>query len=216
MKNRIVVSGVYMIKNTMNGKIYIGSSNNIHKRWGEHRYSLKGNKHINCYLQNSWNKNGENNFVFSILEESVNKKECLINTEQKYIDLYDSSNRKKGYNINPIAEIGYSLGCYKTWINKYGTEKADEMWKEVTKKNSAANSMENNAMWKSNRPEVGDLNKLLKSKSVLQYSLNGKFIQEFPSVTKASEILNINRRTIANFITQKDCFAAGFIWKYKN
>ena len=89
------------------------------------------------------------------------------------------------------------------------------MWKEVTKKNSIANSMENNAMWNVSRPEVGDLNKLLKSKPILQFDLSGNLIQEFESTSTASKILSISRNTIKNFRNQKDSSAAGFIWKYK-
>lgn len=208
-------SGVYIIKNLVNGKVYIGSSIDIYNRWKTHKYGLKNNKHINQHLQNSWNKYGENNFDFSILEETSKLKTTLIEKEQKYIDLYESFERQKGYNINPVAEIGYSLGCYKTWVDKFGLEKADEMWKEVTKKNSIANSMENNAMWNMSRPEVGVLNKFLKSKPILQFDLSGNLIQEFESVSTASKILNISRNTIKNFRNQKDSFAAGFVWKYK-
>lgn len=31
-------SGIYGIRNIINGMIYIGQSHNIHKRWTQHKY----------------------------------------------------------------------------------------------------------------------------------------------------------------------------------
>ena len=53
--------GVYKIVNTVNGKIYIGSSKNIDRRWNEHIRVLELNAHNNQHLQNAWNKYGKNN-----------------------------------------------------------------------------------------------------------------------------------------------------------
>ena len=185
----------------------------IFKRWAGHKNYLNKQKHINIYLQRAWNKHGEENFLFSILEE-INK-ESLIEAEQRYIDFYESFIRNNGYNINPKAQNTAGRSCYKTWLEKFGKEKADKMWKEVTIKNSIANSKENNAMWGTKRLEVGLLNKKLKSKPVLQFDINNNLIKEFSSVSQAAKILNINRNTIKNFRNQKDNFAAGFFWKYK-
>ena len=43
-------SGIYIIRNTVNGKIYIGSAVNLEKRLYEHFWALRKNKHINKYL----------------------------------------------------------------------------------------------------------------------------------------------------------------------
>ena len=55
--------GVYQIKNTLNGKAYIGSSKNIKRRLGIHRSMLRRGTHRNPHLQNAWNKYGESAFV---------------------------------------------------------------------------------------------------------------------------------------------------------
>ena len=62
------ICGIYKITNLKNHKIYIGSSNNIMRRWYEHLRDLKNQKHCNSHLQNAWNKYGENNFLFEIIE----------------------------------------------------------------------------------------------------------------------------------------------------
>lgn len=81
---KIKQCGVYKITCLCNGKIYIGSSNNIFKRWEHHRWALRHNEHNNKYLQNAWNKYGEENFRFEIVELCTLDKQ--FDLEQKYLD----------------------------------------------------------------------------------------------------------------------------------
>ncbi len=76
--------GIYQIKNKTNNKIYVGSSKYIEKRWKRHLSNLKAKKHCNPYLQNSFNKHGEEIFEFTILEE-CDESQLLIQ-EQYWID----------------------------------------------------------------------------------------------------------------------------------
>lgn len=99
-------SGIYEIENIVDGKKYIGSAKNIEKRKKEHFNALKNGAHKNKHLQNAWNKYGENNFKFNLIE-SV-EPSSLINREQHCIDLYVSYDRNLGYNIAPNA--GNTLG----------------------------------------------------------------------------------------------------------
>jgi len=92
------ISGVYKIVNTINRKMYIGSSIHINDRWKEHKRYLKNNKHHSNHLQKSWNKYGKDNFKFEIIER-CEENETLIK-EQYYLDLYKTYNRNKGYNIS--------------------------------------------------------------------------------------------------------------------
>lgn len=61
-------SGVYMIRNTINGHFYIGSSVDMRNRVLKHRNELRGGKHANPRLQKAWIKYGEDAFGFEILE----------------------------------------------------------------------------------------------------------------------------------------------------
>lgn len=76
--------GIYKIENKINSKVYIGSSNNIKRRWQKHKSLLKHNKHQNSHLQASWNKYGEDNFIFSIVE--LCSESSLLEREQYFID----------------------------------------------------------------------------------------------------------------------------------
>jgi predicted GIY-YIG superfamily endonuclease len=88
--------GIYRIKNSINNKIYIGSTKNIEARWAKHKALLRHNKHQNAHLQNAWNKYGENAFIFEVIEEC--KIKDLINREQFFID-----NLNPEYNQTAIA-----------------------------------------------------------------------------------------------------------------
>lgn len=90
-------SGIYMIKNIKNGDYYIGSSNNIGKRWSQHKRELEENKHYSKYLQRAYNKYGSEYFIFGVIEFTVDLKE----REQHHIDSLSPK-----YNVSKYAYEG--------------------------------------------------------------------------------------------------------------
>ena len=90
-------SGIYTIINHSNGKLYIGSTNNLYNRYHNHFSTLKRNLHFNKFMQNSFNKHGLENFEFIVIEKC--KEEDLIEREQHYLDVI-----MPDYNIRKLAE----------------------------------------------------------------------------------------------------------------
>ena len=80
-KKELNGSGIYVITNRLGFYKYIGQSRNILKRWKEHKYRLRRNKHHNPYLQNAWNKYGERNFNFEVIEFC---KDYELNDKEQY------------------------------------------------------------------------------------------------------------------------------------
>lgn len=94
-------SGVYAIKSP-SGKLYVGSSVNLHKRWAEHRARLLRGVHHTPGLQHAYDKYGIESLVFEVLEYVT--PHSLIETEQLYIDAHIG----RLYNVCLIA--GSRLG----------------------------------------------------------------------------------------------------------
>ena len=94
-------SGIYVILNWVNGKVYVGSATYLRKRLSDHKCSLRKNDHDNNYLQNAWNKYGEQNFSFSILEYC--SKFDLLKREQFWMDHYKAHDPQFGYNLAKVA-----------------------------------------------------------------------------------------------------------------
>jgi hypothetical protein len=61
-------AGVFQVRNTMNGKILLGSSLNLEGPLNSHRFMLRIGRHRNASLQEEWNEYGEHCFAFEILE----------------------------------------------------------------------------------------------------------------------------------------------------
>ena len=108
MRRSEVKSGIYIIKNLINNKVYIGSAINIDKRWKHHKKDLAKRKHHSRLLQRAWDKYGEQNFKFEIIEEVQNPAH-LLSYEQVYLDYYKSYEDDKGYNICKITGSPFGL-----------------------------------------------------------------------------------------------------------
>lgn len=103
--------GIYEIVNLYNEKVYIGSSKNIERRWNEHIYQLRDNKHHSIKLQRAWNKYGEENFEFNILQ-SVDNINDLFPIEQEWMNKTNCC--EQGYNISEFAgEVPYYISKRK-------------------------------------------------------------------------------------------------------
>lgn len=98
-----IIPGVYKIENTLSGNVYVGSSKDIYGRWVQHKRDLKKQQHHCVYLQRAWDKYGESNFIFEVLEilASDDKME-LFNCEQKWYSYYSDMNVCL-YNMSPIV-----------------------------------------------------------------------------------------------------------------
>lgn len=115
--------GIYVIKCLANNKLYVGSAVNLISRKSEHFYRLRKNTHGNPHLQNAYNKYGEHNFLFSIIE-IVENPEQLIVSEQKNIDILSKDNSL--FNIRKIAKNNLGLkhseeAKYKMKISNCGS-----------------------------------------------------------------------------------------------
>ena len=208
--------GIYSIINKINNKLYIGStSDSFRKRWNLHKYHLRNNKHKNSHLQYAWNKYGEDNFKFTILEICDDRLKVL-ETEQLYIDKEDFENL---YNINPFATGGLQFSeesirkrtATNVEKNKILSERYG-LWKNqiLSDENLDKNELDLFKMWSERIPwnkgkkynstdhlkvpkqKKGDRSKDIETKrnnseKIEVYNLDGSFIKEFRSAKDLEE-----------------------------
>jgi len=93
------ISGIYAIKNSENGKLYIGSSNDITKRFNSHKNKLNKHQHLNKYLQSAWVLSGGGAFEFYVLEKCDESE--LLKREDYYIAAHKTLDNHYGYNLIP-------------------------------------------------------------------------------------------------------------------
>jgi group I intron endonuclease len=126
------MQAIYQIQNKINNKIYIGSTNNVRKRWNNHRSKLNNGKHENQYLQLAWQKYGQEAFEFTIVEE-VNDNN-RIEREIYYLNEKKSYERDIGYNFdkNPTDKSGINNSFY----GKQHSEETKQKLREIANKRS--------------------------------------------------------------------------------
>jgi group I intron endonuclease len=98
------MTGIYKIENLVNNKVYIGQAINIENRWKGHKKDLRNNYHCNKHLQSAWDKYGEENFKFEIIEEC--EEDNLTEREQYWIDFYGGLNSSNNYNKRDASSKG--------------------------------------------------------------------------------------------------------------
>lgn len=61
-------AGIFQVKNTVNGKVLLGSSTNLHGPLNKHRFMLSTGMHTNQALQQDWKQHGADAFTFEVIE----------------------------------------------------------------------------------------------------------------------------------------------------
>ena len=112
MKNFKVVPPVfgfiYLIKNSINGKIYVGqSTSSVSRRWSQHKHLA--NRLGGWHLQAALRKWKPENFEIQAVAVACTQKQ-LDNLEQNYILLLGSRNPSVGYNVRlPLDDRSFDV-----------------------------------------------------------------------------------------------------------
>jgi len=103
-KERKKPAGIFQVRNTVNGKILLGSSLNLEGPLNSHKFMLTIGKHRNEALQKDWDEFGGDKFVFETLEvvkvsddPDFNLEDELTLLEQIWIE-----------KLQPFSGLGYN------------------------------------------------------------------------------------------------------------
>ena len=219
----MVKIGIYKITSPT-GKIYVGQSINIEKRWKGHKnYNGIGPK-----LKNSYNSHGFENHIKETIEEcnldQLNEREVYWKKyyleQAKYdwskvlfCELYDigggpkSQETKSKQSLSQKQNLSRPEIIEKRKINcKISANKPGVQERAVAHTNWIKREL--------NRMKSMDYSKL--KKPVIQYDLNGNFIKEWDGFIDIKKELNYDQSFVRKCCKGLQKTAYGFIWKYKN
>lgn len=237
------IAGIYLIKDSIKEKVYVGSSCNLYKRINKHIRDLLKNKHHTAHLQHHYNKYGDNCLSVEIvetLEKTLNYREILFQKEQEYLNLYKdvcfNSHHEVSFLLQNVEFYKKHSSFMKLWWKDNKNEKVlvvlenlniaklnvSKRWEKI--RNGEIEYVNPNFGKKtSNETKSKQSVSALKRgrytfnlKKVYQYDLEGNFIKEWETAKDAArEVLN-NCKLSANIY----CCANGkrkhvgqFIWR---
>lgn len=226
-------TGIYTITNLINNKMYVGSTQTtFKKRKNHHFHHLRKNTHGNRHLQHSWNKYGEANFIFEVLEECF--PEYCISQETYWCRVLNLLNPNFGYNIE-LPQIG-AFGIKRTNETKrkiseklkgriISKETRDKISK-TTKGNKYISPKHREIISQTHKGKVvSEKSKILMSQNacktrpwnyikVIQYNKNMEELKKWNSIKEIVEHTNISYTAISNNLKGRSHTAGGYVFKY--
>lgn len=189
---------LYKIVNQINGKLYIGITSDPKRRKAKH-FSQPKQENFTV-IRAAMDKHGRENFEFEIL--CIGEKDYILDLEVKTIELYQTRNKKFGYNIKPGGESGrgYAVRSSKRDTPVY----VSGFWFPVRRVALKALNMSKNVY--KNRQRNKTLGDEVRGKKDIIYVreeiYNPVFVGDFwfPNRKVASLKLNLSYGTVSNRI----------------
>ena len=193
---------VYIHKNLKNEKYYVGMTSKEPKKRFNYGFGYRNNSKMWSDIQESnWNTD----WVHGILGKFTDKNEAL-KYEAFLIAMLDTV--RNGYNISEYDSRHYKRT--EEHKKKLSESLTGRTLSEETRKKMAESHI---GMTFSEEHKK----KISESKGVngiLQFSKEGEFIAEYPSIIEASRQTGCNKGNICKCCKEKLKSAGGFIWRY--
>ena len=199
---------IYLITNKLNNKQYVGKTEyTIIDRWKEHKKNYKSLRD-NMPIHKAMFKYGEGYFEICQLEECDNS---LLNEREKYwIKYYNTY-----YN-------GYNATLGGDGAPKYEKTKIEEMWqsgKTISEIEELTGADRHTVarILKLSGINTADFKRRSNGRVVLQYSLDGKLVARYESITLAAEAMGKNNiSNIKSCCERSHTSAYNYLWKYED
>ena len=226
--------GIYKITNKVNGKVYIGQSRDIKRRWYEHR-KVKGDYDRHSYpLYSAIEKYGIDNFEFEIIEQC--EIDELNNREIYWIDKFNALVEKMGGNGYNLTKGGQLCDTYVGTSDQgkrvYQYKLTGEFVAEYRNQQVAARAVglkSNTAIvravkdctisrgfqWRDFKTDkISPYIKKSYRKKVYQYDLDGNFIRMFDDIQLAANYVG-SSRSLIELCCEGNCGTGkGYMWRY--
>lgn len=213
---------IYKIENIKNKDCYIGSETINNSRWRTHISLLRRNIHHSIYLQRAFNKHGEDNFIFTLIETDIDDNIKLLEREQYYINT-----EKSKYNMCRIA--GNTKGIFKTQEQK---DKLAIISRKLYYSNdkSSVFTMKNKQHTEESKIKIGlgSKNKIISNETKLKLSCSMsiykiceynidtlELIKTYGNIRETSDFYNVTTHKIKNRLRTKFGVFNGVILRYE-
>lgn len=231
------ICGIYKITSP-SGKVYIGLSYDIKRRFREYR-RLDCKRQVKLY--NSFIKYGLDRHEFKIIH--VCEEHELNKLEKYYVDLYNSFNSQYGLNLRDgggqngrlseetkkklsIGRMGnkhhnYGKNLSKEWREKISAgnkgRKMSESVKDNLRKIHTGKKLSDEQKQAISKFHTGRMGQLChNSIPIIQYSLSGEIIKRWDCAIEVTRGLGINQRNITSVCRKRRLTAGGFYWRYES
>lgn len=201
-------TGIYIITNDIDARIYIGSATSFKQRYATHRNKIMLNENCNPKLRNFANKYGIEHLTFSAVHACC--KEDLLKVEQMYLDVFQPFD-DNGFNI--VRKAGSPIGY------KHTQEAKDKMkgrlgprWNEEQKKyfSEIKKGVERPQSVKTKlREYYSEV-----TKPVMVYNQDG-FVAEYPSAMETAIQMGLTKNIIKNCLRNSSKTTRGYVFIYK-
>lgn len=237
------IPAVYSLRNTLNGKYYIGETMNLKRRMEEYFHSSNRVK-VDRIIHKAIEKYGLENFLFEYYYLPSFKKEDLLQLEEEMIRRYGSLT-PNGYNVCKRGNDCVGIKFTKETRKKMSKSKSREVHqyaplsgeyiKTFDSVDNAAKEVGGNppnislvagGKRKSAHGYIWSFVKLEKvkplkrigvtnPKPIHQYSLEGDYIRTFESVSEAATSVGGKASNLCVICNGKHVSSHGYIWSYE-
>lgn len=192
-------SGIYRIECIGNGKFYIGSAVNLYKRLSDHRQGLRKNKHHCRYLQNAYNKYGEDSFLVRVLFE------CNISEFKE----------KEVEQIEFYFNQGLAMNSTRDYQGSHGMIFTEERKRKISESNMGRKAHNKGKdMSEEQKAVLKEINLRERGKMINLYNMDQIFLQTICGVRECARFIGTDKRTVQKCLLGKLGTVKGFILTY--
>lgn len=209
-------SGIYVIRNLINNKMYVGKSINIYNRISQHLTLLNTNsKDENFHLKNSWKKYGKNNFDYFVIEYCDPKESVLQDRELFWIKQLRTLDRRYGYNLRLDSK---SRCIVSNETKKRMSESSKKRFSNPNERKKLGKKAKQ--FWKEN-PDIlkkmsQKVSKKLTNYSIIQFTRDMEFVKEYPNQKFIKDnYKELYLPAILQVCNGNKASYKGFYWRYK-